>query len=307
MPIIKLWGGVLINFQPVRLEDKELLNAYLQERRYEGSECNFTNFFMWQKPYRIEWALSHDCLCIKASHRGLTYMLAPYGGEDQYAAVIEEMKSYYQRQGLPFFLKLVTRKTAELLEQMKPGAFAFREDRDNYDYVYRSIDLCELKGRNYHRKRNHIKKFLQAYPDFEYRPLTADLVQACIENELEWCEKRECDEHPSLRCEKFAVMEALKHFSALDYTGGLILINGKVEAFTLGERLNNDTAVIHVEKANPDIRGIYNMINQQYCRHNWREITYINREEDMGIAGLRMAKEAYYPAMMIEKYDVTLR
>jgi hypothetical protein len=217
------------------------------------------------------------------------------------------MINYFQLRGLPFLLKVVPRWGMEIMEQSKPGVFSFREDRSNYDYVYKARDLCELKGRKYHAKRNHINKFIQANPNYIYRPLTEDLVQACIDNELEWCEKRECDEDPNLRCEKFAVIEALSNFSGLDFSGGVIFINNKIEAFTIGEALNNDTAVIHVEKGNPDIRGLYSVINLEYCWHNWRDITYINREEDMGIEGLRMAKEGYYPVMMIEKFDVTMK
>lgn len=300
-------GGFTIKFQPICLEDKEVFERYFHERYYEGSECTFTNFFMWRKPYGLEWAMAHDCLCIKATHRGMSYMLAPFGSENQYVDALNEMKTYFQQQGLPFLLKGVPRWMKEIMEQLRPGDFAFREDRNNYDYVYNAVDLCELKGRKYHRKRNHIKRFKQEYPDFAYQPITADLVQACIDNELEWCEKRECDEDPSLRCEKFAVIEALNHFSALGFSGGAIFIKGKIEAFTFGEALNKDTAVIHVEKGNPDIKGIYSVINQEYCRHNWREMTYINREEDMGIEGLRIAKEGYFPVKMIEKFDVTLK
>lgn len=303
----KAKGGFPINFQPVCLEDKALFDRYFRERRYEGSECTFTNLFMWRKAYALEWAITHDCLCVKASHRGLTYMLAPFGSESCYEAALPEMISYFRQRGLPFLLKAVPRSVKDILEQLRPGEFSFREDRANYDYVYAAKDLCELKGRRYHRKRNYIRRFKQAYPDFVYRSLTEDWVQLCIENELEWCAKKACDEDPGLRCEKFAIIDALTNFSALGLSGGIVFVNGKIEAFTIGEALNNDTAVIHVEKGNPDITGIYNVINQEYCRHQWRGMTYINREEDMGIEGLRIAKEGYYPVMMIEKHNVTLK
>jgi len=140
-----------------------------------------------------------------------------------------------------------------------------------------------------------------------YMPLTEALVQDCIDNELEWCEKRNCDEVLDLRCEKFAIIEALLKFSYLELSGGVIMIGGKVEAFTFGEALNEDTAVIHVEKGNPDINGIYAVINQEYCVNNWESMQYINREEDMGIEGLRKAKESYYPVTLIEKYDVAVK
>jgi hypothetical protein len=99
----------------------------------------------------------------------------------------------------------------------------------------------------------------------------------------------------------------LTNFSKLNLKGGVIVLNGVVEAFTFGEKLNEDTAVIHVEKANPDISGIYSAINRDFCRETWSETTYINREEDMGLEGLRKAKESYSPIKMIEKFDVRVK
>ena len=115
---------------------------------------------------------------------------------------------------------------------------------------------------------------------------------------------RECVLKPDLLAEDFAVHEALTHFGELGYQGGAILINSVVEAFSLGEPLNRDTAVIHIEKANPDILGLYAAINQLFCLNSWSNVTYINREQDMGVEGLRKAKESYYPHHMVNKYIV---
>jgi hypothetical protein len=117
-----------------------------------------------------------------------------------------------------------------------------------------------------------------------------------------WCRLRECVEKPDLLAEDYAVRDALTHFEELGYQGGVILINSAVEAFSLGETLNRDTAVIHIEKANPDILGLYAAINQLFCLNAWSEVTYINREQDMGVEGLRKAKESYYPHHMVNKY-----
>lgn len=234
-------------------------------------------------------------------------MLQPYGPDQAYGKVLDLMLEYFNQQGIPFLMKITSRRTIEVIEHGKPGLFEFRERRDGYDYVYNMLDLCELKGRKYSRKRNHINNFKQDNSNYLYLPLTEDLVQDCIDNELEWCEKRNCDDVPELRCEKFAIMEALLKFRQLELKGGVIMIDDKVEAFTFGEVLNEDTAVIHVEKGNPDINGIYTVINQEFCCHSWQDMMYINREEDMGLEGLRKAKESYYPVTLIEKFDVTLK
>ena len=106
---------------------------------------------------------------------------------------------------------------------------------------------------------------------------------------------------------KDAAIEALKNFKILGLTGGVILIDGKIEGLTFGEALNSDTVIIHVEKGNADINGIYPVINQDYLLHNWQEMKFVNREEDMGIPELRKAKESYYPLGLVEKYTVTLK
>jgi hypothetical protein len=179
-------------------------------------------------------------------------------------------------------------------------------DRDNSDYVYSTIDLIQLSGRKYHRKKNHLNQFLKKY-SYEYMKLDLELVECFIEMQEEWCQMKECVEKPELLSEDYAVHTALKYYEYLDYKGGAIKIDSRIEAFSLGERLNSETAVIHIEKANPDITGLYSAINQLFCSRTWSEIEYINREQDMGVEGLRKAKESYHPHHMIDKYTIVPR
>ena len=123
-------------------------------------------------------------------------------------------------------------------------------DRDQCDYIYLTEDLIKLQGRKYHRKRNHIKQFNEKY-SYQYHPLTSEWISECLRLETEWCDLRHCEVVPGLANESMAIKEALTHFDQLKVKGGVILINGKVEAFTLGEPLNRETVVIHIEKANP--------------------------------------------------------
>jgi hypothetical protein len=120
-----------------------------------------------------------------------------------------------------------------------------------------------------------------------------------------WCQLKNCQEDPSLLMEDYAIHQALTYFEDLNFRGGAILIDNKVEAFALGEQLNKDTAVIHIEKANPDILGLYAAINQLFCLKTWSHMKYINREQDLGVEGLRKAKESYHPHHMVNKYILT--
>lgn len=188
----------------------------------------------------------------------------------------------------------------------KSEGFEVALDRDHSDYVYRSEDLIHLRGRKYHRKRNHIKQFKEKYI-YEYHSLTPDRIPDCLRLQAEWCDLRQCEVIPGLYNESVAIQEALKHFETLGIKGGVILIDGKVEAFTLGEPLNPDTVVIHIEKANPAFEGLYPTIHQAFLEHHWSDYPYVNREQDLGEEGLRKAKESYFPNHMVHKYAITLR
>jgi hypothetical protein len=177
-------------------------------------------------------------------------------------------------------------------------------DRSQCDYVYLVQDLVELKGRKYHRKRNHIKQFQEKY-SYRYIPLTPEWVPQCLQLEAEWCDLRHCEASPGLRNESLAVKEGFTHFEKLGVKGGAILINEKVEAFTLGDPLNPETVVIHIEKANPAYEGLYPTINQAFLEHQWSGYAYANREQDLGEEGLRKAKESYFPHHMVNKYSIT--
>jgi hypothetical protein len=178
-------------------------------------------------------------------------------------------------------------------------------DRNQCDYVYLTQDLIELKGRKYHRKRNHIKQFQEKY-SYQCIPLTPEWIPQCLQLETEWCDLRHCEASPGLLNESFAIKEAFTHFEKLGVKGGTILINGKVEAFTLGDPLNPDTVVIHIEKANPAYEGLYPTINQAFLENQWSGYAYVNREQDLGEEGLRKAKESYFPHRLVNKYTVTL-
>ena len=295
----------MISFQPVTLADKPVIDSFFRAKRYEQSSCTFTNLFMWRNCYKVVWAVVEDCLCIQVTYGGATYSLPPFGPDkERFAAALGQLEQHYQTLGIPFLMKSATPDLVEWCESVRPGQFEYQPDRDNYDYVYATSDLINLQGRKYHIKKNHLNKFKKTYSQYEYRAIDATLTEACIDFATEWCRKRECDPDPSLICERDAIIDVMHNWDALGVTGGAILINGKVEAFTFGELLNEEMAVIHVEKADADIHGIYQAINQEFCQRVWSHVPFVNREEDMGIPGIRKAKESYLPVSMVEKYTV---
>ena len=262
---------------------------------------------MWRTAYKIQWTVEGDFLCVKACWEGETFFLYPFGPEQGVNEVLQKLMDHAEEQKFAFNLQGVEKYMVDTLEKIKPGFFQYSADRDNADYVYLSKDLIELKGRKYHTKKNHINSFKKTYSNYEYVALTAGMTDQCIAFMVEWCTERGCVKGDSVDCERKAIVEAMNNFTALGFQGAAIFIGDKMVGFTYGEVSNDDTVVIHVEKALLEFRGVYGVINQEFCAHNWQHMQYINREEDMGIEGLRKAKESYHPVKMIEKYIVSIK
>ena len=296
----------MIEFQNLKLEDKKIIDEYFQQGQYQNSECTFTNLFIWRDCYAVQWTVGDGLLVIKPGQSDESWILPPYGDYAQHdvQGVILQMREYFAQQGKPLMLRAVTEELRAMLEQSCPGMFEFEEERDLEDYLYNGADLRELKGRKYHSKRNHLSNFHKNYPDYVYEPLTADMREEVWEYINLWCKQKECSGKFSdgLICEKKAIREALDFFEELDYVGAVIRIQGQIEAFTMGEMLNDNTVVIHVEKANGLVNGLYGAINQEFLLHAWPDVQFVNREEDTGDEGLRKAKLSYQPVQLVKKY-----
>jgi hypothetical protein len=291
----------VIDFKEIQIEDKPIFDSFLTRKTYDSSEFTFTNLFIWRHAFQFRFSIINDLLCVIGNYHGkLPFSFPPIGSvTDSYSETVMVLADYFESVGSSFVLKAVTKDIKQVLESTLSGRFTFEPDRNNYDYVYSSSDLLNLSGKKYRTKRNHLNKFMTSY-NFNYEPITSRNIEECLEMELEWADKR-LDEEGILD-ERTAIIEAFSNYEALALEGGALRVNGNIQAFSLGELLNPNMAVIHIEKANTDYDGCYAAINQQFIEHCWRDIPFINREEDMGIPGLRRAKESYHPVMMIEKY-----
>ncbi len=293
----------MITFKDIQLEDKPIFDRYFSAKHYENSEFTFTNMFIWRMSYRFKFAIINDHLCIVGEYRGkYPFIFSPLSlSSPDYQKVLPILADIFHSRGYPLVLKSVPEQQKREIEAALPGRVIFREDRNNFDYVYLSHDLIELKGKKFRQKRNHINKFLKNY-DFQYEEMSDNNLEECLKTEQQWLIQQGDVEDESILEEKQAVEEIINNFHALKLTGGVIRINDKVRAFSLGELLNPDMAVIHIEKANTDYLGSFNMINRMFAFNAWSDVTYINREEDMGILGLRKAKMSYNPVKMVKKY-----
>jgi len=286
------------DFKTLTLEDREHITLYFRTSPPVTSELTFTNLFMWRHHYHFAWCLSADALLIAGqTGDGPPFCFPPIGKGDLSPALkdlFDYLGRHAQRPEIHRVPENFAQRYADSLHlEVIP-------DPDNSDYVYRTESLINLSGRKYHRKRNHLNQFRNQYA-YRYQSLTSDLIEACLNLEEQWCRLRSCVENPGLLNEEMAIRESLLHFDKLDCLGGVILVDDRVVAFSLGEPLNPDTVVIHLEKANPEFTGSYAVINQEFCQDAWSGYTYVNREQDLGEPGLRQAKLSYYPDHMSNK------
>lgn len=296
----------IINFLPLQLTDKPIFDAYYHGGHYENSHSNFTTMYIWRDAYQLRWNVINDCLCILGIWNNEHFILTPLGDRSNIGAALDQLERYFLTNGWHFEIHDVESSLVTLLNEIMPHHYTFSEDRDNYDYVYNVQDLITLGGRKYHSKKNHTNSFKRLYSNFKYQPLSPELTAACLAFEYEWHAAKNSDDS-TLDLEKTAIIETMNHFDALKICGGVISVAGKIIAFTIGEQITEDTAVIHVEKANPIYKGIYAVINQEFCKHAWSHLKLINRQEDLGIPELKQAKLSYHPTFLVEKSVATIR
>lgn len=293
------------SFKALELADRDALHSCIWAFQPETSELTFGNLYVWRSYYKFEWTMLDECLVILAEERdGAHYALPPIG-ENNRAEVTHKLLTWLRdERGIDS--PRVSRAGERLAEELRQDdRFSITELRDHFDYVYVTTDLSEMPGRKYSSKRNHINQFNRYYR-YEYKPVTPELAPECLELAEIWCEQRLCEEDLSLQHELSGIEDMLNNVETLEVDGGAILIHGKVQAFALGEKLNESTAVVHIEKANPEFKGIYTKMTQAYAER-WEDVTdFVNLEQDLGEPGLRRAKESYYPDHMAKKYEITL-
>jgi uncharacterized protein len=293
----------LLNFRKLQLEDKVLLESYLQGIHYENTELSFSNLYIWRQSWNIEICEHDGVLYFSYRHPdtgciGHMQPVVPHG-QPVMPAVRTAVADLKARQcGLD--IMGVNEDFAARFRSEEHEGFEITEDRDLMEYVYLRDELDRLPGKKFHNKRNHINKFDSAYA---WQELTPDLLPQCLSISCEWFHSHE-DSDAVDEGELSAIKEAIVNMKALGLIGALLCVDGKPKAFTIGEYFRPDMALVHFEKADPTIPGLYAFINQQFVHRNFMGMTYINREEDMGIPGLRRAKESYNPVRMIDKYRI---
>ncbi|WP_104708178.1 DUF2156 domain-containing protein [Helicobacter ailurogastricus] len=294
-----------MEFSPLSLEQKSALDAALQADHFIVADVNFTNLYLWQNAREISLACTCGCTIIKTRYpQENPFYFYPIGSGDKKAA-LEELSAHARAQAQTLEFRALQVEQKEELERFFPNTFSFEAKRDRFDYVYSVAELIALSGKKFHKKKNHLNAFLKAYPHYTYEPINPLNVPELKLALKEWHELDD-PQDLGLKHEHMGILNTLDIYEKLPLLGGVIKIEGRIVAMSFGEKINEDMAVIHIEKADPSVRGAYQMINQQLLKHAFADCVHVNREEDLGIEGLRQAKMGYNPVFLVEKHHARL-
>ena len=301
----------------ITADSRHILDEYLNSFEYQTSGLSFTSLFMWRNINLFSWQIIGDYLCIAGiSHLEIdkkeAFLFPPLTKTGDYQPselrkTILEAKKIFEEKGQKLSIRLLPSHMNGIIEAAFPGELNFFEDRANYDYVYLTKDLIRLAGRQYHSKRNHLNYFKGHY-NYKYVPLTSSMAEEAMNFIKEFNLRKQLPEYEMglLRMEEVAMEDVFQNFGEIGYLSGALIIDGRIQALSIGGLLGKKTVVVHVEKANTEYRGAYQAINNEFCRHMPPNIKYINREEDMDLMNLREAKLSYRPVKFIEKYIVVI-
>lgn len=294
----------MIDFHKPEICDREKFQEALDKTDFMGCDTSFANTYLWRDHYDIRIGFKKDFV-FKAYFDGdvpAGYTL-PFGGKDIKWAVDEILLDAKERGVENPLIGLLTDNAVELLKSFYPDTFVFTESPDNADYIYLQEDLANLKGKKYHSKRNHISQFVRKYPDYTYKPLTRENFSDALLVAGKWCDIRKDIEGELFGSDYTAIEDSFLHFDELGLFGGIVYVNGDAVAMTVASKIRGNICDVHFEKSVID--GGYSIINNEFSK-TLSSYKYLNREEDMGLEGLKKSKLSYKPAIILMKYDATL-
>lgn len=289
-----------VNFHEITLNDKQWMDRHFAADNRNACEYSFANNYMWRNVYQVEVAEICGCLVIRFRQED-GYCYSYPAGEGDKKAAIEQLLLLCADKKQKLMLSPLSEADKKQLSDWFPERFLIEPDRDSFDYIYAREKLASLAGKKLHGKRNHIARFKDGGV-WSYEPMTEENTDECRAMTYSWIKMRSEKWSEEMEQEVMVLHEAFDHREELGLVGGVLRREGEIVAFTMGEPLNDETFVVHFEKAYPDMQGAYPMINQQFVQNACEGYTYVNREEDTGDLGLRKAKLSYYPEILLKKY-----
>jgi len=291
-----------LNFEPIDLQRQTEYTNYFAQCPQKTSDYSFANLWGWTQAYGLLWAWTDELVWIKQTIPDECYW-APVG---QWENIDwdESFNHFLNRSGHTTVIR-VPEQLIECWEKVLKEKITVKETRGAWDYLYAVPELIKLKGNRFHKKKNLLNQFKNKY-DYHYLPFESALVDSALGMQNDWCTWRDCESSEMLSAENQAISRILGSWKKLEQLmGGAIFVKDEMAAYTIGERLDKHTLVIHFEKGNPVFKGVYQAINQMFLENTGKTYQIVNREQDLDDAGLRKAKLSYHPVDFIKKYQVT--
>lgn len=295
----------MIDFRRISLSDRDWMIRCIRAKKDISCEYAFGNLYGYGRSKDVYAANCAGCLVSKWDYEKVAYYCFPIGSGDIKTALNEVVKlAKTEKKKAQLFG--MTAADAEIFKSVFGDEFEVKPNRNAFDYFYNSEDLIDLKGKKYQPKRNHISFFKRNF-NWSYETITKENIPECLEMSRLWLQNNHTDSHEDLEYELKIIEAIFESYEELGFVGGLIRVDGKVIAYSMGEELNDETFCVHFEKAFSDIRGAYPMINQQFVENELKSYKYIDREDDVGLENLRKAKLSYHPAFLFEKYEAAIK
>lgn len=297
-----------LQFKPIEAEDMKELSPYFCQRPNKTCDSVCIDSFLWRDYYQVQFAIS-DGKAIQwlMEENGVKHSAMPVCKEEELPHYFREMVTYFNEElNCPFRINLADEEAVEYLHLKESADFEVIEQEDLKDYLYDGDAMRSLSGKKLRKKKNHLNAFLREYEGrYEYRRLCCSDRDEVWRFLSKWREMKGDEVEDQLDYEVEGIHEILKNCSCMPVRMAGVYIDGTLQAFTIGTyNPREDMAVIHIEKANPEIRGLYQFINQQFLLHEYPDVTLINREDDAGQEGLRKAKLSYEPCGFARKYKI---
>lgn len=294
-----------MKFKKLCLEDKTIIDKYINPYKFLSCEYSFTSLYIWKDACSIQYTIYKDALIIKKKDfEGNLYFMQPLGYTDEnLGEIIEALKEYREENTMKYLFKDLEESFIGKINALhyKKDEFCIKEDRDNFDYLYEAKKLMTFSGKKLHSKKNHYNFFVKNY-DYELVSIDNEkVIKDVILAAEKWYEDTD-EKDIKLYYELLAIKDIVKHMKTLNLIGLAVYVDGVLSAFSIGESLNDKLAVIHIEKGDTKIQGIYSFIARTFIDKCFNNSEIINREQDLGIEGLRRSKMSYYPIKLEKKF-----
>jgi hypothetical protein len=293
-------------FKRLTIDDKSIFEKFIYPYKFLSCEYSFTTLYIWREACDICFTIYKDALIIKKKDfEGRYYFMQPLGySKENLKDIIDALTNYKMKHKMAYLFKDLEESFIEEIRGIYDDVddICIKEDRDNFDYLYEAENLIKLSGKKLHGKKNHYNSFIKNYT-YEVKDIIEadkEVIKDVVAAAETWYQDNNDDY--MLRYELQGIKDLLKNIHIIDINGIAVYVNGEIVAFSLGEKLNNNLAVIHIEKGDMNYKGVYSFINKTFVDRCFSDVKIINREQDLGIAGLRKSKLSYYPYKLEKKY-----